>query len=172
VSRNQIAVRTSTLQWAMRFLLSAFVIIMFGLYIVYDRTSQQDDQAAQIAIMPASPSKETFTVSVPGATSSSITARTAHVYSDGEYFGSRVNAYYGIVRVRAVIQDDQIVDVQFLEFPQDRRLSRRINSIATPRLTQEAISAQSARVHIVTGATLTSLAFMQSLQSALQDAHA
>jgi uncharacterized protein with FMN-binding domain len=172
VSKDRIVPRTSTLRWTMRFLLSASVIIMFGMYIAYYHASQQDNQAAPIVMMPPSPTKETVTVTSPGSTAPPAAPRTAQVYYDGEYSGPRVNTIYGIVQIKAVIQNDQIVDVQFLEFPQHRRTSRMINSIATPRLTQEAIRAQSARVNIISGATVTSLAFAQSLQSALQDAHA
>jgi uncharacterized protein with FMN-binding domain len=72
--------------------------------------------------------------------------------------------------VRAIIQDGRIMDVQFLEYPQDRRTSARINSRAVPALRREAIQAQNAQVDIISGATLTSEAFIQSLQSALDQA--
>jgi len=95
---------------------------------------------------------------------------TGGQYKDGQYTGSRVDAFYGWVQVQAVIQHGQISDVKFLEYPADRRTSQRINSIATPYLTQEAVQAQSANVDIISGATLTSEAFAQSLQNALQQA--
>jgi uncharacterized protein with FMN-binding domain len=91
-------------------------------------------------------------------------------YKDGQYTGPRVNAFYGWVQVQAVIQNGQIADVKFLQYPSDRRTSQRINSFAMPYLTSEAIQAQSANVDIISGATLTSDAFAQSLQSALQNA--
>jgi uncharacterized protein with FMN-binding domain len=46
------------------------------------------------------------------------------------------------------------------------------NSIADPELTSEAVQAQSANVDIVSGATDTSLAFIQSLTNALSQAKA
>jgi uncharacterized protein with FMN-binding domain len=93
-------------------------------------------------------------------------------YRDGQYVGASVDAYYGLVQVKAVVQNGRLVDVQFLSYPSDRRTSQRINSVATPRLTSEAIQAQSANVNIVSGATLTSEAFVQSLKSALTQAKA
>lgn len=91
-------------------------------------------------------------------------------YKDGQYTGERVDAFYGWVQVQAIIQNGQISDVKFLQYPNDRRTSVRINSIAMPYLTSEAVQAQSANVDIISGATLTSEAFAQSLQTALQNA--
>jgi uncharacterized protein with FMN-binding domain len=97
-------------------------------------------------------------------------APVAGQYKDGQYIGPRVDAFYGFVKVQADIQNGQIADVKFLEFPSDRRTSQRINAVAVPYLTNEAIQAQSANVDIISGATLTSEAFAQSLQAALQNA--
>ena len=96
--------------------------------------------------------------------------RRSGVYQDGQYTGPVTDAYYGNVQVEAVIQGGRITDVQFLDFPHDRRTSQWINSQATPWLRQEAIQAQSANVNIISGATLTSEAFIQSLQVALKQA--
>jgi uncharacterized protein with FMN-binding domain len=93
-------------------------------------------------------------------------------FKDGAYTGAEVDAYYGLVQVKAVVQGGKITDVEFLEYPNDRRTSIRINRVAIPYLTQEAIQAQSAEVDIISGATLTSEAFAQSLQSALETAKA
>ena len=78
---------------------------------------------------------------------------------------------YGLVEVQATIQNGKISDVQFLDYPHDRRTSQQINAIAMPDLQQEAIQAQSANVDIISGATLTSEGFQMSLQSALASAH-
>lgn len=88
-------------------------------------------------------------------------------YQDGVYTGPTINAFYGLVQVQATVQKGRLTDVQFLQYPNDRRTSQRINSIAMPYLTQEAIQAQSAHINIISGATLTSLAFAQSLYSVL-----
>ncbi|MBI1277090.1 MAG: FMN-binding protein [Anaerolineaceae bacterium] len=99
------------------------------------------------------------------------TATPAGQYKDGTYDGPIVDAYYGNVQVEAVIQGGKITDVRFLDYPQDRRTSRYINSQAVPWLTQEAVQVQSANVDLISGATFTSEAFVQSLQSALDQAH-
>jgi uncharacterized protein with FMN-binding domain len=91
-------------------------------------------------------------------------------FKDGEYIGDPKNAFYGLVQVKAVIQGGQLAHVDFLNFPADRRTSQRINQIANPMLQDEAIKAQNYQVDIISGATLTSRAFIQSLQTALAKA--
>lgn len=93
-----------------------------------------------------------------------------YVYKNGTYIGSIADAYYGNVQVRLIIAGGKITDVQFLAYPNDRQTSLSINTQAIPDLKNEAIVAQSANVDIVSGATATSQAFVQSLQSALSQA--
>jgi uncharacterized protein with FMN-binding domain len=91
-------------------------------------------------------------------------------FRDGAYVGSVVDAYYGDVQVRARISGGRLVAIEALQYPADRRTSRSINAEALPLLESEAISAQSARVDIVSGATLTSDAYLRSLKTALAEA--
>lgn len=84
--------------------------------------------------------------------------------------GSPVDNGYGIVQVQVKVTGGKIVDVSTLSMPQDGH-SRRINIVAVPQLRQEVLSAQSANIDTVSGATLTSQAYTQSLQAALDAAH-
>jgi uncharacterized protein with FMN-binding domain len=104
---------------------------------------------------------------IPTLAPTPIPTVNASPYRDGQFTGDVTDAYWGNVQVEAVIQQGKITDVQFLDYPHDRRTSQFINSQAMPWLMQEAIQAQSANVNIISGATLTSEAFIQSLQSAL-----
>lgn len=88
-------------------------------------------------------------------------------YADGSYTGDAIDAYYGTVQIKTIVQGGKIADVQFLQYPNTHSNSRFINSQAMPLLTQEAIQAQNAQVSGVSGATFTSDAFRQSLASAL-----
>ena len=92
------------------------------------------------------------------------------IFKDGTYNGPEIDAFYGLVRVQTIIRNGKIANVQFLEYPSDRRTSVRINNFAVPLLQQEAIQAQTANVDFISGATLTSQAFEMSLQSALNQA--
>ncbi len=174
-----------------KFLLSAVVIIGFGLYVLFNR------KASQVAVAP--PVKQSSLASAPSALPSvsvksgqSQSRPTSNVsrgqnisgmmnagqigmmnqgrYKDGTYTGSVADAYYGPMQVAVVIQGGKITDVQFLQYPSDRSTSIAINSQAMPYLKAEAIQAQSAQVDIVSGATQSSQAFVQSLSSALSQA--
>ncbi|MCX6726674.1 MAG: FMN-binding protein [Candidatus Shapirobacteria bacterium] len=91
-------------------------------------------------------------------------------YKDGTYTGSAADAFYGNIQVVAVISQGRITDVTFLQYPNDRSRSVDINLQAMPMLKSEAITAQSGNVDIISGATDTSQAFIQSMISALQQA--
>jgi uncharacterized protein with FMN-binding domain len=93
-------------------------------------------------------------------------------YRDGTYNGPAVDAYYGLVRVQAIVQGGKLAAIKILDYPSDRRTSVYINSQALPMLRDEVIYAQTANVDIISGATLTSEAFIRSLGAALAKAGA
>ena len=98
------------------------------------------------------------------------TPKSNSPYKDGSFTGDAANAFYGYIQVSATIANGKITNVQFLQYPSDRSRSVEINQQADPMLAQEAIQAQSAQVNIISGATDSSQAFAQSLQSALDKA--
>jgi uncharacterized protein with FMN-binding domain len=91
-------------------------------------------------------------------------------FKNGTYTGSSADALYGTVQVAAVISGGKLTDVQILQSPSDRGHSAQLSQMALPQLKSEAIAAQSSVVQIISGATQTSQAFEQSLQSALSQA--
>ncbi len=107
----------------------------------------------------------------PPPTATPVPQQASGQYKNGQFTGPAVNAFYGDVQVKAIVQNGQLANVQLLQYPNDRRTSQRINQIAIPYLQQEAVQAQSANIDFISGATLTSEAFAQSLQAALNSAH-
>ena len=104
---------------------------------------------------------------------SSVTSGTkpiAYGFADGTYTGPVTDAYYGLIQIQALIRGGRLIVLKVLRYPSDRRTSIIINRQALPMLRDEAISAQSADVDIISGATLTSRAFIQSLGGALKKA--
>lgn len=83
--------------------------------------------------------------------------------------GPAINMQWGIVQVTIVVQGKKVIDIQTVA-PTERARSAYINSIAVPMLRQEALTAQSANIYLISGATMTSEAFAMSLQSVLQTA--
>lgn len=89
----------------------------------------------------------------------------------GTYTGSTIRTVYGDVQVRVSIANGRITDVQAVTLPSDRARSAYISQVAGPMLRTEAITAQSANIDVVSGATYTSIAYARSLDSALKQAH-
>lgn len=124
---------------------------------------KEDDGVVKLPDM-LQPAKQNKTTSTDSSAGSTI------IYKDGEYTGPVIDAYYGNVQVKAVIENGKLSDVVFLDYPNSRQTSERVNQQAMPYLKQEAIQSQHAEVDIVTGATQTSLAFKESLKAALKQA--
>lgn len=145
-----------------KFLLSISLVAVFLAYSFHKKTEGNEQ-----GIVTPPPSLNTQPNTNPPATLPVSTPPPTARYKDGTYTGDVTDAYYGNVQVQANISGGRITDVVFLDYPHDRENSVIINTQAMPYLKQEAIAAQSAQVDIVSGATQTSLAFRQSLQSAL-----
>jgi uncharacterized protein with FMN-binding domain len=126
--------------------------------------------APQSPVPPLPRPRPTPPAAVEPAKTSTVAASDGTGYRDGSYTGSSENAYYGRVQVRVEIASQKIVGVTVLDYPRDRRTSRYINSQALPLLKREVIAADSAKVDAVSGATLTSEAYLRSLTSALNQA--
>ena len=91
-------------------------------------------------------------------------------YKDGEFVGQVADTEWGAVQVQAIIRDGSLTDIRFVQYPSHRRRSVEISNYALPVLRSEAIQAQSARVDIVSRATMTAEGFQQSLSTALGQA--
>ena len=95
-------------------------------------------------------------------------AKAASILHDGSFDGGTYDAYYGPIQVEITVQGGKVVDAQALQVPGHRRTSISINNQAVPYLKQEVVQAQSARINIISGATLTSRAYIKSLADALK----
>jgi uncharacterized protein with FMN-binding domain len=86
--------------------------------------------------------------------------------------GPVVQTPFGPVQVRATSQGRRITNVTAVQLPSDTAYSQLLSQSAAPELRREALTAQSARIDGVSGATYTSNGYAQSLQSALDQLHA
>jgi uncharacterized protein with FMN-binding domain len=167
-----------------RLVVSAVVVAAFAFYAIFSRGELPVQTANTVDIVASASSTESTTTQSSDTQSTTSQSQTttsqndtttstaSGLYADGTYTGSEADAMYGIVQVQVVVDGGQITDIQFLSTPSGRRESEEINGFAAPILAQEAIAAQSAKVQAVSGATLTSHAFVESLQSALEQAQA
>ena len=103
------------------------------------------------------------------ATTSPATTTTTGSTADKVVTGTAVSFRYGTVQVQVTVSGGAITDITTLQAPGDGR-SGQISQYAVPILQSEALSAKSAQIDLVSGATYTSEAYAQSLQSALDQA--
>lgn len=86
------------------------------------------------------------------------------------YTGAAVQTQYGVVQVAVTVTGRHIDSVKFLQLTAYDPHSQDINSQAGPILLQETVQGQTGHVDTVSGATYTSDGYLQSLQSALDQA--
>lgn len=123
----------------------------------------------------ATPTSDAATAATPTPAATpapTATAATTGTYKDGTATGSVISTRFGDVQVEVTISGGQIADVTALELPSRDGRSQRIASIAEPILREEALTAQSAQIDLLSGATYTSEAYAESLQSALDQVRA
>jgi uncharacterized protein with FMN-binding domain len=116
-----------------------------------------------------SPSASTpSSTSSPSANASSTSSSKGVT---GTYTGSTAQTPFGPVQVEIVVSNGKITDVKALQLTNQGGRSVEISNYAAPILRQEVLSAQSAKVSSVGGATYTSHGYVNSLQSALDKAN-
>jgi uncharacterized protein with FMN-binding domain len=81
--------------------------------------------------------------------------------------GDEVDTRWGPVQVQITVTGGKITNAQAVVYPQDNPRDQEINAYAVPTLQQETVSANSASIDMVSGATYTSTGYITSLQSAL-----
>lgn len=125
----------------------------------------------------------TATTTVPGTTSGSGSASSGASGSgsagsgssgsaaSGTYTGDTASTQWGPVQVQITVADGKITDATAVQYPSGNGKDQEINAYALPILAQEAVAAQSAQIDHVSGATVTSDGYVQSLQSAIDQAN-
>ncbi len=104
-----------------------------------------------------------------GTTGAGTTGASAKAV--GTYAGSVVQTRFGSVQVQITVQAGKITDVTALQLTDAERKSVQISNRAAPLLRDEVLQSQSADVQTISGATVTSDAYLNSLQAALDAAN-
>jgi uncharacterized protein with FMN-binding domain len=144
---------------------AAAVALLFG----YHTSTSEALPATTGTVATASATPGTTTGSTTGTGSASGT--TSGSTSAGTTFtGTVAQTRWGPVQVEITVADGKITDVAVPQYPSGNGKDQQINSYALPELKQETLSAQSANIDVVSGATVTSDGYVESLQSALDRA--
>jgi uncharacterized protein with FMN-binding domain len=109
--------------------------------------------------------------SASSAAASPAAAAPTHAAAGGTLVrsaaGQIVQFGYGVLNVRVTVNGSHITAVSLTDLQTAEPTSQQISEQAIPMLRSEVLSAQSANVSGISGATFTSRAYVQSLQAAL-----
>lgn len=109
-------------------------------------------------------------VAAAGTTSSGSSSSSSSSSSSKTYTGAAASTRYGDVQVQITVANGKVTAAAVTQVPWNDHKDQEINSRAVPVLTDETVSAQSADIDMVSGATFTSEGYVESLQSALDQA--
>ena len=138
------------------------------LFSYHTSTSSQGGASPVVAQGPAAAGSAEGSA---GASSSGSAGTSSSGSSAKAYDGETAQTRWGPVQVRITVADGKIVSSEAVVYPNGNHEDAEINSYALPVLNQEAVQAQSADIDMVSGATVTSDGYVQSLQSAIDKAN-
>jgi uncharacterized protein with FMN-binding domain len=130
--------------------------VLVLLFSYHTSTSSTNSAAADSSVVAPVGSSATTT---GGASSSSST-----------YTGDSASTRWGPVQVQISVANGTVTDVSVIDYPSGNGKDQQINARALPVLVRETLAAQSADIDMVSGATVTSEGYLESLQSALDQA--
>lgn len=104
-------------------------------------------------------------------TGTSGSSGTSGTSASGTYKGTAVQTRFGPVQVQITVANGKITDITALQLTNTDGKSIQISNRAAPLLRSKVLAAQSADVQTVSGATITSDAYLTSVQAAIDAAH-
>ena len=155
------------------------MVLLFSYHTSTSGASASGAASSQVAVISS-------TSSTSGSSSSSATQQSSGTTSSGSsgstsskstkttsstVTGTVARTQWGPVQVQLTVAGGKITKVSVLQYPSGNGKDQEINSYALPILVQETVDAQSANIDMVSGATVTSGGYLQSLQSALDQAN-
>ncbi|BCW56450.1 MULTISPECIES: FMN-binding protein [unclassified Arthrobacter] len=99
------------------------------------------------------------------------TSGSSGTSASGTYKGTAVQTRFGPVQVQITVANGKITDITALQLTNTDGKSIQISNRAAPLLRSKVLAAQSADVQTVSGATITSDAYLTSVQAAIDAAH-
>ena len=133
------------------------LVLLFGYHTSTSSTNTASADSAVVA--PVGDSTTGSTAASDDASASSAT-----------YTGDSADTRWGPVQVEITVAGGTVTDVSVIDYPSGNGKDQQINARALPVLVQETLDAQSADIDMVSGATVTSEGYLESLQSALDEA--
>lgn len=129
-------------------------------------TAQTTTSAASTSTSSASATTTTTTTKTK-AKAKATSAKKSSAATTRTVTGEDVDYQYGDIEVKVTKTGSRITNISVVKLDVTDPRSEQIDEVAVPELRSQAMSAQSAKIDGVSGASYTSSAYAQSLQSAL-----
>jgi uncharacterized protein with FMN-binding domain len=147
------------------------LVLLFGYHTSTDSSLAVNPPTSIVGDSADTGSADTGSADTGSADTGSATGSTAAGSTGATTVtGDAVSTQWGPVQVELTVQGGEITAVDVVQYPQGNHEDVEINSYAIPVLVQETLDQQSADIDMVSGATVTSTGYVQSLQSALDQA--
>jgi len=148
------------------------VVLLFG----YDASNATTTAGAPTSIVSGTTGSAGASSGTSGGGTSSGSSSSSSSGSAGTSSGTKTvtgsvaSTQWGPVQVELTVSGGKITKVSVLQYPSGNPKDEEINDYALPILVQETTDQQSAGIDMVSGATVTSTGYIQSLQSAIDQA--
>ncbi len=148
----------------------AAVVLLFS-YRTSTNATAANSPTTDDTTTPTSGSTAGTTITPSASSSSSGSSSSgSSTLNSGTFTGDAVSTQWGMVQVQIAISNGTITAAKALQYPNENSKDQRINAYAIPQLNSQVTAAQSANIDGVSGATVTSNGYLQSLQSAIDAA--
>lgn len=146
----------------MRRIVVAALSTVSGLALLFSyHTSTNRAAASDVAVSPSATTEDG---------GSGTDAGSSGTLSSGTFTGDSVATRWGNVQVQITVKAGKITKSEAIAYPNENPRDVELNNYALPILSQEAVQEQNAQIDFVSGATITSDGYAQSLQSAIDQA--
>ncbi len=147
------------------------VVLLFGYHTSTSGALTTSDTVVPSTLDPGSPGRSGGTAGAAGGAGSGRSGGGGKAQQAASTVtGPVVETQWGPVQVQVTTAGGRINDVTVLQHPEGNSTDQQINDYALPILVQNTLDAQSASIDMVSGATVTSEGYLQSLQAALDQA--
>lgn len=148
------------------------VVALLGMLAAYELPPRTKTPATTSAANTQTQTTQSAAASQSSGNNSSAAQASGSGLKDGTFTGTTETGFYDTIQVAITVSGGKITAVNTPVLSGDSGHSDSINSFAVPQLNQEVLSAQSAQIDGVSGASYTSQTYTQSLQSAIDQAKA
>jgi uncharacterized protein with FMN-binding domain len=147
------------------------LVLIFGYHTSTNNSAAAASPVVQQPASPSSPPPPRPRSKSGSPTHAPSAAKPSQPTSTATFTGGVASTQWGPVQVQITVRGHKITRARAVQYPQGASNDAQINGYALPVLDQEVVQKQSAAIDTVSGATVTSDGYLQSLQSAIDAAH-